>query len=246
MLGYAYMNRRPHHLAPATRAILALALLVPVPSIGVYFGMWSELTAGTPIGKTIYTAGKVWLFAFPAVWWLFIERGRWSWSPPDRGGLGVGLLSGIVIGAIILGAYALFGGTLIDPDLVRDAAAQSGIDTLGWFLTLAIYITFINALLEEYVWRWFVVQQWEGVLRSGVTWLAVPLSALCFMIHHTIALGAQFGLVIVVLGSLGVFLGGLTWSIFYTRYRSIWPAYLSHVLVDIAVFIVGYDLIFGL
>ncbi len=239
------MIRPLRQVSPATRALLALALLVPVPSIGVYFGMWSELTAGTPLGKTIYTAGKVWLFAFPAVWWLLIERGRWSWSPPVRGGLGVGLLSGLLIGAIILGAYALFGGTLIDPEMVREAASQSGIDTVGWFLTLAIYITFVNALLEEYVWRWFVVQQWEGLLRPGVLRLAVPLSALCFMLHHTLALGAQFGLVIVLLGSLGVFLGGVIWSLLYTRYRSIWPAYLSHVLVDIAVFIVGYDLIFG-
>ncbi len=239
------MIRSSRHPAPVTRAILALTLLVPVPSFGVYFGMWSELTAGTPTGKAIYTAGKVWLLAFPAIWWFFIERGRWSWSPPRRGGLGVGVLSGILIGAIILGAYALFGGTLIDPEMVRDAAAQSGIDTLGWFLALAIYITFVNALIEEYVWRWFVVRQWEGMIQPRFAWLAVPLSALCFMIHHTMALGAQFGLVIVVLGSLGVFLGGLIWSILYTRYRSIWPAYLSHVLVDVAIFIVGYDLIFG-
>ena len=45
--------------------------------------------------------------------------------------------------------------------------------------------------------------------------------------------------------SLGVFAGGCIWSWIYLRYRDIWGAWVSHVLADIIIFIIGYQLIFG-
>jgi membrane protease YdiL (CAAX protease family) len=42
-----------------------------------------------------------------------------------------------------------------------------------------------------------------------------------------------------------VFTGGAIWSWLYVRYRSIWPGYLSHAIVDVAVFAVGWWIIFG-
>jgi membrane protease YdiL (CAAX protease family) len=35
------------------------------------------------------------------------------------------------------------------------------------------------------------------------------------------------------------------WSWLYLRYRSVWPCYVSHAIVDIAVFVVGWLIIFG-
>jgi hypothetical protein len=45
--------------------------------------------------------------------------------------------------------------------------------------------------------------------------------------------------------STGVFIGGVIWAWLYSRYRSIWPGWISHVLADIAVFGVGWWLLFG-
>ena len=50
---------------------------------------------------------------------------------------------------------------------------------------------------------------------------------------------------LVVLGSLGVFIGGVTWSWMYRKYRSVWVPYVSHAMVDIAIFAVGADVLFG-
>ena len=44
--------------------------------------------------------------------------------------------------------------------------------------------------------------------------------------------------------TLGVFLGGCAWSWLYLRYRSIWPGYISHIIADIAVFGVGWMILF--
>jgi membrane protease YdiL (CAAX protease family) len=73
----------------------------------------------------------------------------------------------------------------------------------------------------------------------------VVAAALAFTAHHVIALAAQFNWGVTLLGSLGVFSGGAAWSWLYLRYRSIWPGYISHAMVDVAIFVIGYGLIFG-
>ncbi len=42
-----------------------------------------------------------------------------------------------------------------------------------------------------------------------------------------------------------VFIGGATWSWIYLRWRNIYAAYVSHVFADLAVFGVGWWLVFG-
>ena len=39
--------------------------------------------------------------------------------------------------------------------------------------------------------------------------------------------------------------GRASWGWLYLRHRSIWSGYVSHAIVDVAVFVIGYGLIFG-
>ena len=70
-------------------------------------------------------------------------------------------------------------------------------------------------------------------------------SAIGFTAHHVIALAAQFNWIVTVFASMGVFIGGATWSWLYKRYRSVWPGYVSHAIADIPIFVIGWQLIFG-
>jgi hypothetical protein len=72
----------------------------------------------------------------------------------------------------------------------------------------------------------------------------VVVSALGFTLHHVIALGGQFSWAMTLLGSCGVFCGGAIWSWLYLKYRSVWICYVSHAIVDVPIFVVGYWLIF--
>ncbi|MGL5796089.1 MAG: CPBP family glutamic-type intramembrane protease [Waterburya sp.] len=47
-----------------------------------------------------------------------------------------------------------------------------------------------------------------------------------------------------ILGSLGVFLAGIIWAWCFSRYQSLVPSYLSHILADIAIAIIGWQLLF--
>lgn len=226
-------------------ALLALILLVPAASLGPFFAMHFEATAGTTLGRIIYFACKVWILALPLAWWLLIDRGRMSLSPMKKGGLGVGLLLGLAIFAVIWIVYLTIGTSLVDPEQVRTMAAANGIDKVLPYLGLVLTLTFINALLEEYVWRWFVYTKCEKVTPHLRGWIAVQLSAFLFTVHHIIALTAQMDLGPALLASLGVFIGGIVWSWCYRRYGSIWPGYISHIFADLGVFSVGAMILFG-
>ncbi len=224
------------------RALLALLLLVPVPSLAVLCAMVWEPTRGTMLGQIIYGAAKVSILALPVVWRIFVERKPISWSPLREGGLGAGLITGAFIAACIYAGYWFVGRDLIDPQLLREVTARNRLDQPLIYLGLVLYLTLVNSLLEEFVWRWFAYEQCERLMPP---WLAVVLSALLFTLHHVIALYAQFNWPITLLASAGLFIGGVAWSWLYRRYRSIWPGYLSHICADAAVFTIGWMLLFG-
>ena len=55
------------------RALLALLLIAPVPSLGVLAAM---IVAPGPAGHAMFLAAKGWLIAFPVAWFLIIEKGQ--------------------------------------------------------------------------------------------------------------------------------------------------------------------------
>ncbi len=222
------------------RALVALALLVPVPSLGVLCGM--VFFPGSRTGAVLFALAKVWLLALPLLWHLGIDRERPSLSPARRGGFTVGVVSGILISLVILGAYRLAGGLLIDPALMRERLQAVGLSTPWRYGLGAAYWVLVNAVLEEYVWRWFVVRKCEALLAGRA---AILCSAACFTLHHIIALRLYLSPEAVALCAAGIFTGGILWSWMVTRYRSIWPGYVSHAIVDIAVFGIGALILFG-
>lgn len=227
---------------PDTRsrnALLALLLLVPAPSIGVWMTLYGM--PGNLFAKAFFGLCKVWLLVLPLVWLLRVDKQKMTIPRPSGKGMGAAISTGIAIFLLIGAGYFLF-GHWIDPQRVSTNAKEAGLSSPWFYILLAIYWCTINSLLEEYVWRWFVFTRCETLMPK---WPAVALSGLCFTLHHIIALSAYFDWRITTLGSVGVFVGGATWSWIYLKYRNIYAAYVSHVFADIVIFAIGYKLIFG-
>jgi hypothetical protein len=225
--------------APGKKALLALLLLVPAQSIATIAFYWFFDTAA---GKISVAALRLWIVLLPVLWLKFVDREKTSWSPPRLGGFGTAVALGVAISVSIVAAFAIadhFGA--IQSDKIAGSAARTGLNHLSSFIIGAIYWITLNSLAEEYVWRWFVFRKFE-ILIGGK--LAVIAAALAFTAHHVTVLAAQFDWPITLAGSLGVFTGGAIWSWLYLRYRSIWPGYVSHAIVDTAIFVIGYRLIF--
>jgi len=227
------------HVNTRRHALLALVLLVPAPSIGVYTAAYGS--PGTALGQGVFMACKVWLLLLPLLWHLFVDRHRPTLPRPTRKGMKAAIVSGALIFLAIAVGYWLVRDR-IDAPTVREKAFAVGLSTPAIYLLGAIYWCTINSLLEEYVWRWFVFTRCEVLMPR---WSAVIASGLFFTIHHVIALAAYFDPFITALASLGVFVGGATWSWIYLTSRNLYAAYVSHVFADVIIFIIGYRLIFG-
>jgi membrane protease YdiL (CAAX protease family) len=226
--------------APNRRqALFALLLLAPIPTLGVIMAM---IVAPGPVGKTIFTVAKIWLLVFPAAWYLMVEKGRPSWSPVHRGGLAIGALSGVGLAVLIVAGAWLVGAQNMDLTPLRTEVREMGLNSLFPYLAGAAGWTFVNSLMEEYVYRWFVFRQCERLLGSAA---AVVASASIFTAHHVVAVSQYLDSLFTILASAGVFTGGIVWSWLYLRYRSVWPCWISHVFADVAVFGIGGWLLFG-
>lgn len=219
------------------RPLLALLVLAPVPTIGVTAAM--ILWPG-PLGQGVFLAAKVWLVALPVMWHLLVDRNRPSASPSDARSLLLGLGVGVAMAAVILIAYALIGTRAVDPAELRREIADMGLAAPTAYLGAALAWSLANSLMEEVVYRWFLFTRAAALMPTR---LAVWLSAALFTVHHVVALSTYLSPGLTALASLGVFVAGAAWSELYRRTGSIWPAWLAHVLADLAIFACGWMLL---
>ena len=221
------------------KALTALILLVSAANLGIA----TRLYLPNIVGQIIFVVTRLWILGLPLLWLFGVERQRLRLAWPTHKmllhgfGLGIAMLLGILV------AYWQVGRHWMDIDIIRSTTVVLGLNHPSIFLGFAIYFTFINAFVEEYIWRWFVYRQCE-ILVTNI-W-AILLASVCFMLHHIIALQGYVGnLWITVLGSLGVFIAGLIWSVCYLKYRSLWVGYISHMMADLAIAIVSGHILFG-
>jgi hypothetical protein len=220
-------------------SLVALLLLVPAPSIGVLAGM--VIAPDQVWGKVVFFISKIWILLLPLIWLTCIDRQKLSLSKPIYGGFGIAAGLGILISLVIFVLYFTAGKYLIEPQMLKDMAARTALSNPAIYLAGAAYWILINSVLEEYVWRWFVFRQCNVLMSSRA---AIAVSAVCFTLHHILAMQVYFSWLLVIIASLGIFIGGALWSWCYLKYKSIWPGYVSHAIVDIAIFAIGYHLIF--
>jgi membrane protease YdiL (CAAX protease family) len=223
--------------------ILFFALVFPSLYTWIYFVVLGD--SRPALGQTVYAAGKAIQFALPIVWMLAVERWQPRWGRPSTAGLATGVVFGAIILAAIVALYHLWlkpaGFLAFARGPIRDRLARFGVDGPGKYVLLAAFYSLIHSLLEEYYWRWFVF----GRLREVMPWkAAVAVSGVAFMGHHVIVLGTYFGWLSPAtwLFSAAVALGGACWAWLYHTSRSLLGPWMSHLLVDAAIFTVGYNL----
>ncbi|MGD9647784.1 MAG: CPBP family intramembrane glutamic endopeptidase [Pirellulales bacterium] len=237
----------------ALAAVLALAIGFPSLITWLYFIVF----AGDSLVQLVYSVGKVLQFAIPVAWvWGIERRGRDGETASQvvavtaqtrRSSALVGVGLGAIIVAALFGLYAGYFRShpvMADmPEIVRGKLADAGITTPLGFLALATFYSLVHSALEEYYWRWFVF----GRLRALVPVVAaIVISSLGFMAHHTLVVGIYFdGLsAMTVLLSAAVAIGGAIWAWLYQRTGSLLGAWICHVMVDVGIMAVGYDLVF--
>ncbi len=221
-------------------ALLGLILVGIAPTVSVVTGF--AFKAGV-LAIVVFIFTKVWIFGLPAFWHLRIDKNVFSRSPALNGGWAVSAGLGIVMAVVIMLAYVLLGDTLVSDEDLIEILDPFGLTT-PWKLMLAIlFWVFINSVLEEFVFRWFITSKIEQLVSGK--WLPILLSAGVFTLHHTIALAFFIDPLGNFLASLGVFIGGVIFSWIYIEYRSIWVAWVAHAIADVAVFAIAWQMVVG-
>jgi membrane protease YdiL (CAAX protease family) len=200
--------------------------------------------------QAAYAGGKVVQFSFPVVFLAWIDR-RLPWpSRPHYRGLALGLGFGLLVAGVMLAVYfgALRGSPVLakTPASVRHKLEEVHMATPARYAVLALFVVVAHSLLEEYYWRWFVFGQLRRLLSLAA---AVLLSSLAFMAHHVVVLYVYLPGRFLSLGvpfSLAIAVGGAAWALLYDRSGSIYSPWLSHLLIDAAIFVIGWDLLWPL
>jgi len=213
--------------------------LAPTASILASFGTGEGL-----FGRLVWVLSKAWMLGLPLWWHLKMDRGSWSWSPVRNGGYVAAAAIGSLFCLVMVLAWLFIGDSRVDRETFRATLEPFGLTNLNTYIAAAVFWTVGNSVLEEYVFRWFLVEKGEVVFGPG--WATILASAFIFVVHHFFALWfLGFSLTAILLACLGLFVGGAAFSWLYVRYRSIWIPYITHAMCDVVVFGVGYVLLFA-
>ena len=256
MAGSLIMDNR-HGNAPVNNAIspppakrdlaaVLLALVLPSAVTWVYFFQAESLPASAQL--IVFNVVKVIQFAFPLFWVLALQKGSVTLRPQRVDGVILGLTFGAIVGAATMALYlfALRGSDLLvgATEEIIGKVGGWGIDAVWKYAALGVFYSLFHSLLEEYYWRWFVFGQLRRFMPPGP---AILISSLGFMAHHVLVLGKFFGFdnPATWLFSSCVAIGGAVWAWLYHRTGSLVGPWCSHLLVDAAIFTVGFDLVKG-
>ena len=220
-------------------AIIALLLVGAAPSLST---ICSFVLNDGFASQVIFVITKLWLLCVPILWFMKVDGGTFSWSKPQNGGYWMSIRLGVAMSVVMIGAWLLLGDA-IDAKLLSDALEPVGLMDPQIYLLATLYWILVNSLLEEYVFRWFLVIKSEELVGQGTP--AIILSAFIFVVHHTVAL-VVFGFPwwANLICSIALFIGGAIFSWLYVRYRSVWIPYIAHAICDVAVFGVGAIILF--
>ena len=229
--------------------ILVVAMLFPAVLTFLYFVVLAD-SPGV-FQRSAYGVGKALQFALPILWIGVALRERWLIRPFNRRGILEGTLFGLAVFTAMLGIYAfwlglpygLLGAGSPATEKILGKVDGMGVADARLFLLLGLFYAVIHSGLEQYYWRWFVF----GMLRRKMPLTgAIILSSLAFTVHHVLLLGTFFGYAspFCWIGSLGVTVGGAYWAWLYHRSDSTWGPWISHGIVDAAIFVIGFFVCF--
>lgn len=160
---------------------------------------------------------------------------------PDRRGMGIAILSGAAVYAIVLGAYFAFRNIFDFSALTSSLTSTTGVNRQN-FLWVALYISFANSLLEEYFFRGFAFLTLRKYVGRRT---AFGFSAAAFALYHVAMMIGWFDAVVVILVLIGLFAGGLIFNWFDEKFGNIYMSWLVHMFANFATNTIGFILFNG-
>ena len=155
------------------------------------------------------------------------------------------LLRWAFVGALVyfglLGGYGLLRSLIDLEQIAARLGGNLGVNR-GNFIYVALYISFINSLLEEFFFRGFAFLHLKKYLPL---WAAHTFSGLAFALYHVAILTGWFPPLLFVAIILGLWLTGVFFNLLDRAGESIYPSWVVHLCANLAINTIGLSM-FGL
>ena len=203
-------NLRPRDRAGLVIALVALAIALNPLNLRVRVWLRDEVVKGVPFWLDhllfmITLMVVVWgLIGFLILGWRGLALGKPE--RPKEAWL-IGVVSGLGLTALVMGALAALGALVYEPHP-------------NWPVMFA---NFVSNFYEELIFRGAILGLLLTVLGRERRWPAALISAALFCQGHLHYPPLLIGT---------VFVAGVTWAWMTIRYRSLWPAWVSHTVAD--------------
>ncbi len=158
----------------------------------------------------------------------------------ERKGFLFAVVLGIVIYIVILGAYFIFRNVFDFSALTSSLNETTGVNRSN-FLWVAIYISFVNSLLEEFFFRGFAFLTLKNTLSKSFAYI---FSSLLFALYHIAMMIGWFGIPVIIISLAGLFAGGLIFDKFDDKKGNIYLSWLIHMFANFSINTIGF-ILFG-
>lgn len=143
---------------------------------------------------------------------------------------------GLIIYVIIMAAFFLTKGIFNYPSLVNSLSEDQNVSQNS-FIWVALYISFCNSLLEEFLFRFVAFIKLSEYTTKTVAYI---FSSCMFAIYHVAMIGSSFPVPLLLLALVGLAIGGGIFNYVDAKSRNIYNSWIIHMFADFAIMTIWY------
>ena len=151
------------------------------------------------------------------------------------------LLLGVGVYGFIIGTYFLIGPYFDLSNITVALENNIGVSKSN-FIFVALYISFVNSLLEEFFFRGFAFLSLKKVSSRKIAYL---FSAGAFSLYHVAIMTSWFSPMLFVLLVISLFIAGLLFNWLNEKNNTIYPSWMVHLSANLAINTIGF-ILFGI
>jgi uncharacterized protein len=155
------------------------------------------------------------------------------------------LLFSVVLGGgvyvFILGVYFIISRFFDFSKVTTALQGNIGVNKNN-FIFVALYISFVNSLLEEFFFRGFAFLTFKKVIGRKIAYL---FSAGAFSLYHIAMMTSWFTSLLFLILISGLFAAGLLFNGLNEKSKTLYPSWLVHMCANLAINTIGF-MLFGI
>lgn len=159
----------------------------------------------------------------------------------ERKGIAFSVLLGVSVFVVILCSYFLLGPYFDLSQITESLESNTGVNA-GNFIFVAIYISIVNSLLEEFFFRGFAFLTLKKLTGRKFAYI---FSAGAFAAYHIAMMTSWFTIPLFLLLIISLFVAGLLFNWLNERNGNIYTSWMVHMCANLAINTIGF-ILFGL